>query len=264
MATVWAATAAQVTSSAPCGVTSMPAKWAHCHTSTASSSHARRVPAATAGPGSEIGSPLVRRSRSNQRRPSVPTAATAAKIAQPHGPTTLVNTAGPATAPSTTTARMSAARSATVDAVAASTPTPARRTTESTRNGSPSRSGSTWFAPSERFTAASDWPNGRAGSTRVHTTARTTKAHPNEASATPTARGWSSIARQVRDSASLSTAPASSAAASASDASPTTALVHGGMRRASQRGSPRGAGGSPRGAREAGVAERWWAGMRRR
>ena len=104
-----------------------------------------------------------------------------------------------------TTARMSAARSRTVEAVAAATGTRVRRATLTTLSGSPRRSGRRWLPASDTCRAESDWPKLSPGSARHQSPARSAKASAYAPRATVRPRGSRAAASAVSARVSRST-----------------------------------------------------------
>ncbi len=113
---------------------------------TASSSQADPVAARTTAEGVRTSAPP-RTARRSHHHATPPAVAARARATANHGPASDHSTVPPAAAPSPASVTRSATRRVTVEAVAGPTPIPARRTTLTTRSGSPRRMGRTWLAP---------------------------------------------------------------------------------------------------------------------
>ena len=204
----------------------MPAHRAHCHTRTASKSHAATVMTKATGPGRRTCDRSSRESRRRDNQANTPATSTTVASSQAHPPTNREKARGAINQPSPATVAMSAARKATVEAVAASRPTGVRRVTLRIRSGSPRRNGNKWLAPKARWMPANACPRGSPGKTRRQAKARKTKARPKAAQATTTPTGSPIALSQARRSASTSTAAITAAAATTKASSPTARAVH--------------------------------------
>ncbi len=197
IATVWAAIVTAVTRAASAGEMSMPAQPAQDQIRTLSSSHAAAAPGTARTSHPRVAPPARRTTRPSHHAAATSNSAEAAASGMAASPTSRCARPGPRTAAIAITARTSPARRNTVEAVAGATGTRARRTTDTTRSGSPSRRGSRWLPASDTWIAARDWPNERPGSVRHHSPARIMNARAYAASASARPRGSSSAAATV-------------------------------------------------------------------
>ena len=177
------------------------------------------VAATTNGPGRRAAP--TERSRHVQARPTtsnaVKTAGTAARTTVESNQETppARSTSGAAVSDTTTRLSRSAARRVTVVAVAGATGIEARRTTDSTRNGSPNRKGRMWLPASATWMPAQACPKDSPGRTRCH-------AHDRSANAP-------AKARRAIDSEPGSLASSLSARPSAAPSTPTASAVNAAM-----------------------------------
>ena len=205
MAATWAATVTVVTRTASGMVRATPAPRAAAHTTPASSAQAPTMAATTAGPGIRRRARPARCRRCNHAPPPTASPSATATSSNAPAPDTSATTPSPSTPASAARPARSAPRSATVEAMATWGSTPARRTTEVTRSGSPSRNGSTWLPSRATCTPATPWPTGTSGTTRCHAQPRRTKASAYRPTTARSGAGSATTDRRAARSAATST-----------------------------------------------------------
>ncbi len=225
IATVCAAIVTAVTRAASAGDTSMPAQPAHDQIRTLSSSHAAVAPGTARASHPRVAPPDRRTTRASHQAAATSSSAATTASGIAASPTRRCARPGPRIAAMAMTARTSPARRNTVDAVAGATGTFARRTTETTRSGSPSRRGSRWLPASDTWIAASDCPNDSPGSVRHHSPARMPNARAYAARASARPSGSSSAAATVSPIADRSTAQTRYATLAARATAPTAVIA---------------------------------------